>query len=150
MPREPGFDQSEADVLSLDRHVGHHSSVPIGGARLHGDRLAEYQIGGEAFGSLPERLSTFRRVDTLQADWYRPPIVENGDGVAVRNADYSSFELDGGLPRLGWAHDRKQEPNGNCPDPYHYFTLIRIFPSEAARIRSRIATNRSALVCTVL
>ena len=80
------------DQLLVDQGIprpneGHCSAIAVRRHRFHLNDLGEDQDGGDVLGLGPEILILLRAVNPRQADLPSPALVEDGDAVAVNDAD---------------------------------------------------------------
>ncbi len=54
--------------------------------------LAKGQLRSLLLGLLSKRLSFFRAVNSMKADFFSPTLVHDGNGVSIKNANYISSE----------------------------------------------------------
>jgi hypothetical protein len=60
---------------------------------VHCRILAKGQLGGELLGTLPERLPFLWAINAIEPNLFGFAIVENGNRIAVRDADDAAREV---------------------------------------------------------
>jgi hypothetical protein len=105
-PAKPRPHNSVIEIAAVgQKHQGDWSAITISVQNSQGDGLPEHQAGGELFGAIAERLPRFGAVDSPEADPRRLIAQEDGDRVAIGNADDAGFDI----PRGGQETERNQD-----------------------------------------
>lgn len=88
MPSHAQFDHPLVHVHPVYRDLPDLPAVPVGIADLDGHCLAENHAREGQLGTLPVILAGLGGIDAIQANLDLLVVFEDGDGVAIRDADY--------------------------------------------------------------
>jgi len=91
-PGHPGSDLGQIRIPAFDHDNADLAPIFVGLAAFEGDVAIEHQIGQVLLRCLAKRLFRFRSINAGEPDLVPSPgVVENGDGVAVADADNPAF-----------------------------------------------------------
>ena len=115
VPCETGLNKLDRNILIVNQHPADEATVLVGFFHSHCDGLAEDEAGCEILSLGAEVISRLGAVNTLEADRYCPPVAQDLDRVAVRDAHALTDRRT--TPRLvksatGQGRPVCQQPNG--------------------------------------